>query len=73
MIATALAEHLSDHCVRNVRSCEACGFEHEDLIDLSAQATGCWSDLFASSGCRDKGRAWTLGDGREVLALRIGN
>jgi hypothetical protein len=44
MIAAAWAEHLSDHCVRNMWSCEACGYELEDLVDLSAQATDCWSD-----------------------------
>jgi hypothetical protein len=44
MIAPASAEHLSDHRVRNVWSCEACGYEVEDLVDLSAQATDCWSD-----------------------------
>jgi ribosomal protein S27AE len=44
MIAPTLAEHLSDQCVRNVWSCEACGYELKDLVDLSAQTTDCWSD-----------------------------
>jgi hypothetical protein len=37
MIAPAWVEHLSDHCVRSVWSCEACGYELEDLVHLSAQ------------------------------------
>jgi hypothetical protein len=44
MIAPAWAEHLSDQCVRNVWSCEACGYELEDLVDFSAQTIDCWSD-----------------------------
>jgi hypothetical protein len=44
MIAAARAEHLSDHCVRNVWSCEACGYELEDLVDVPAQAIACWSE-----------------------------
>jgi ribosomal protein L37AE/L43A len=39
MIAPKWSEHLSDHCVRNVWSCEACGYQFEDLVYLSAQAT----------------------------------
>jgi hypothetical protein len=38
MVAPKWAEHLSDHCVRNVWFCEACGYQFEDLIYLSAQA-----------------------------------
>jgi C4-type Zn-finger protein len=37
MIAPARAEHLSDHRVRNVWSCEACGYQFEDTICLSAR------------------------------------
>ena len=37
MIAPKWSEHLSDHCVRNVWSCEACGYQFEDLVYLSAQ------------------------------------
>jgi DNA-directed RNA polymerase subunit M/transcription elongation factor TFIIS len=44
MIAPAWAEHLSDQCVRNVWSCEACGYELEVLVDLSMQATNRWTD-----------------------------
>jgi ribosomal protein L37AE/L43A len=39
MIAPKWAEHVSDHCVRNVWSCEACGYQFEDLVYLSVQAT----------------------------------
>jgi hypothetical protein len=38
VIAPTWAEHLSDYCVRNVWSCEACGHQFEDLVYLSAQA-----------------------------------
>ena len=34
LIAPARAEHLSDHCVRNVWSCDACGHLFEDLVYL---------------------------------------
>ena len=37
MIAPTWSEHLSDHCVRNVWSCEACGYQFEDTIYLPAQ------------------------------------
>ena len=37
MIAPTLAEHMSDHCVRNVWSCEACGYQFEDTVFLSAR------------------------------------
>jgi hypothetical protein len=39
MIAPRWSEHLSDRCVRNVWSCAACGYQFEDLVHLSAQAT----------------------------------
>jgi len=39
MIAPKWSEHLSDHCVRNVWSCEACGYQFEDLVYLCAEAT----------------------------------
>ena len=39
MIAPAWAEHLSDHCIRNIWSCEACGNQFEDLVYLPVQAT----------------------------------
>jgi len=35
MIAPISSEHLSDHCVRNMWSCEACGYQFEDSIYLS--------------------------------------
>jgi ribosomal protein L37AE/L43A len=34
LIAPARAEHLSDRCVRNVWSCDACGHLFEDLVYL---------------------------------------
>jgi ribosomal protein L37AE/L43A len=37
MIAPTWSEHLSEHCVRNVWSCKACGYEFEDTIYLSAR------------------------------------
>jgi hypothetical protein len=36
MIVPAWAVHLSAHCVSNVWSREACEYELEDLVDLSA-------------------------------------
>jgi ribosomal protein L37AE/L43A len=36
MIAPDESEHLSDYCVRNVWSCEACGYQFEDRVYLSA-------------------------------------
>jgi C4-type Zn-finger protein len=44
MIAPTRAEHLSGRCVRNVWFCEACGYQFEDLVDLSVQATGSYGD-----------------------------
>ena len=38
MIAPESSEHVSDHCVRNVWLCEACGCEFEDTLYLSAHA-----------------------------------
>jgi len=35
MIAPTGSEHLSNHYVRNVWSCEACGYKSEDTIYLS--------------------------------------
>jgi hypothetical protein len=37
MIAPTRAEHLSDHCVRNVWSCEACEYQFEDTIYIYAR------------------------------------
>jgi len=37
MIAPAWSEHLSDHCVRNVWSCDACGYQFEDTVYLPAR------------------------------------
>jgi len=36
MIAPEGSEHLSDHCVQNVWPCEACGYQFEDAVYLSA-------------------------------------
>ena len=35
IIAPEWSEHLSDYCVRHVRSCEACGYQFEDTVYLS--------------------------------------
>jgi hypothetical protein len=32
IIAPEWSEHLSDHCVRNVWACEACGYQFEDTF-----------------------------------------
>ena len=37
IIAAQWSEHLSESCVRNVWSCEACGYQFEDTIYLPAQ------------------------------------
>jgi ribosomal protein L37AE/L43A len=37
MIAPISSEHLSDHCIRNMWSCEDCGYQFEDSIYLSAR------------------------------------
>ena len=37
MIAPTWSKHLSEHCVRNLWSCEACGYQFEDTLYLSAQ------------------------------------
>jgi hypothetical protein len=38
LIAPEWSEHVSDHCVRNVWLCEACGREIKDTVYLSARA-----------------------------------
>ena len=38
LIAAAWSEHVTDSCVRNVWSCEACGYQFEDTVYLSARA-----------------------------------
>jgi ribosomal protein L37AE/L43A len=37
IVAPEWSEHLSDHRVRNVWSCEDCGYEFEHTIYLSAR------------------------------------
>ena len=37
IIAPEWSEHLSDHCVRNVWSCEVCGYRFEDTVYLSRE------------------------------------
>jgi hypothetical protein len=37
IIAPEWSEHLSAQCVRNVWSCEACGYLFEDTVHLSAR------------------------------------
>ncbi len=34
IIAAEWSEHLSDHCVRNIWSCDDCGYQFEDTIYL---------------------------------------
>jgi len=36
MIAPEWSEHVSDHCIRNFWSCEACGHRLEDTVYFSA-------------------------------------
>ena len=35
IIAAEWSEHLTDHCIRNVWSCDACGYQFEDTVYLS--------------------------------------
>ena len=37
IIAPECSGHLSDHCVRNVWSCEDCGYQFEDTVYLSGR------------------------------------
>ena len=37
LVAAAWSEHLTDSCVRNVWSCDACGYQFEDTVYLSAR------------------------------------
>jgi len=37
IIAPEWSEHLSDHCIRHVWSCEACGYRFEDTVYLSRE------------------------------------
>ena len=37
MIAPEWSGHVADRCVRNVWSCEACGYQFEDTVCFSAQ------------------------------------
>jgi hypothetical protein len=37
IIAPQWSEHLSDYCVRNVWSCERCGYQFEDTVYLSRE------------------------------------
>jgi hypothetical protein len=39
VIAPEWSEHVSDHCIRNVWSCDACGRGFEDLVCLPASST----------------------------------
>jgi ribosomal protein L37AE/L43A len=36
LIAAEWSEHVTDCCVRNVWSCDACGYQFEDTVYLSA-------------------------------------
>jgi C4-type Zn-finger protein len=44
LIAPDWSEHLSDCCVRNLWSCEACGYQFEDTIYLSARELAAWQN-----------------------------
>jgi C4-type Zn-finger protein len=37
IIAPESSEHLSNYCIRHVWSCEACGYQFEDTVCLSAR------------------------------------
>jgi C4-type Zn-finger protein len=37
IIAAEWSEYLTDHCIRNVWSCDACGYQFEDTVYLSAR------------------------------------
>jgi ribosomal protein L37AE/L43A len=37
IIAAEWSEHLSESCVRNVWACDACGYQFEDTVYLSAR------------------------------------
>ncbi len=37
IIAAEWSEHLTDYCIRNVWSCDACGYQFEDTVYLSRQ------------------------------------
>ena len=39
IIAPAWSEHLTASCVRNVWSCDACGYQFEDTVYLSVRET----------------------------------
>jgi C4-type Zn-finger protein len=39
LIAAEWSEQVTDLCVRNVWSCEACGYQFEDTVYLSAGET----------------------------------
>ena len=50
LIAAAWSEHVTDSCVRNVWSCEACGYQFEDTVYLSAREAAEASQAPSSSG-----------------------
>jgi hypothetical protein len=39
IIAPEWSEHLSDQCVRHVWSCDACGYQFENTVQLSKEET----------------------------------
>ena len=41
MIAPEWSDHVSDRCVRNIWSCEACGYQFEDTVCFSAWSHAC--------------------------------
>ena len=40
IVAPGWAEHLSDSCIRNVWSCEDCGYQFEDTVYVSREPAG---------------------------------
>jgi len=58
IIAAEWSEHLSESCVRNVWSCEACGYQFEDTIYLPAQEAA--ADAAAPYIAHDRWAEWTV-------------
>ena len=48
MIAPEWSAHLAEHCVRNVWSCAACGYQFKDTVCFATQETMDAAPIFAS-------------------------
>jgi len=48
MIAPEWSAHLAEHCVRNVWSCAACGYQFEGTVCFATQETTDAAPIFAS-------------------------